>query len=148
MPAARLWNRCSCQPFAHATSIPEGTRGLPAGLMPWQGADHAQRMAGARTTDLLIRRIYRASTGRGVAQRCRKMSLRARAIVALRENVWRSPIPFRPENAGLCCCRRVWQRLADEYADTSAPLLRSIESEQPVAQQQQQIQPKDDDKQS
>jgi hypothetical protein len=43
---------------------------------------------------------------------------------------------------------QVWQRLADEYADTSAPLLRSIESEQPVAQQQQQIQPKDDDKQN
>ena len=43
---------------------------------------------------------------------------------------------------------QVWQRLADEYADSSAPLLRSIESEQPVAQQQQQIQPKDDDKQN
>ena len=40
-----------------------------------------------------------------------------------------------------------WQRLADEYADTSAPLLRPIESEQPTMQQQQQIQPKDDDKQ-
>src|SRR5262249_2726268 len=43
---------------------------------------------------------------------------------------------------------QVWQRLADEYADTSAPLLRPIESEQPVVQQQQQIQPKDDDKQN
>jgi len=42
---------------------------------------------------------------------------------------------------------QVWQRLADEYADTSAPLLRPIESEQPTMQQQQQIQPKDDDKQ-
>src|SRR5262245_34906288 len=40
---------------------------------------------------------------------------------------------------------QVWQRLADEYADTSAPLLRPIESEQPAMQQQQQIQPKDDD---
>jgi len=78
------------------------------------------------------------------------MSLRAHAIVALRENVWRSPIPFRPENAGPCWLQmaQVWQRLADEYADSSAPLLRSIESEQPVAQQQQQIQPKDDDKQN
>ena len=46
MPAARLWNRCSCQPFALATSIPEGTTGLPADLMPWQAADHAKRMAG------------------------------------------------------------------------------------------------------
>jgi hypothetical protein len=42
---------------------------------------------------------------------------------------------------------QVWQRLGDEYADTSAPLLRPIESEQPATQQQQQIQPKDDDKQ-
>jgi uncharacterized protein YciW len=42
---------------------------------------------------------------------------------------------------------QVWQRLADEYADTSAPLLRPSESEQPAMQQQQQIQPKDDDKQ-
>ena len=41
---------------------------------------------------------------------------------------------------------QVWQRLADEYADASAPLLRPIESEQPAMQQQQQIQPKDDDK--
>jgi hypothetical protein len=41
---------------------------------------------------------------------------------------------------------QVWQRLADEYADSSAPLLRPIESEQPVMQQQQQIQPKDDGK--
>jgi len=41
---------------------------------------------------------------------------------------------------------RVWQRLADEYADSSAPLLRPLEGEQPVMQQQQQVQPKDDDK--
>ena len=77
------------------------------------------------------------------------MSLRAPATVALRENVWRSRIPFRPENAGPCWLQmaQVWQRLADEYADTSAPLLRPIESEQPTMQQQQQIQPKDDDKQ-
>src|SRR5262245_34322097 len=108
MPATRLWNRCSGQPFAHASSIPEGTAGLPAGLMPSQGADHAQRMAGAGTTDLLIRRIYRASTGKGVAQPCRTMSLRAPATVALRENVWRSRIPFRPGNAGPSCCR--WRK--------------------------------------
>jgi hypothetical protein len=42
---------------------------------------------------------------------------------------------------------QVWQRLAVEYADSSAPLFRPIESEQPAMQQQQQIQPKDDDKQ-
>jgi hypothetical protein len=41
---------------------------------------------------------------------------------------------------------QVWQRLADEYADASAPLLRPLEGEQPAMQQQQQIQPKDDDK--
>ncbi len=41
---------------------------------------------------------------------------------------------------------QVWQRLADEYAGSSAPLFRPIESEQPAMQQQQQIQPKDDGK--
>jgi hypothetical protein len=40
---------------------------------------------------------------------------------------------------------QVWQRLAEEYADSSTPLFRSTESEQPAMQQQQQIQPKDDD---
>src|SRR6516164_1265787 len=52
--------------------------------------------------------LYRASTGKGVAQLCRTMSLRARAIVALRENVWRSRIPFRPENVGPSYCR--WRK--------------------------------------
>jgi hypothetical protein len=42
---------------------------------------------------------------------------------------------------------QVWQRLADEYVDNSAPLLRPLEGEQPVMQQQQQVQPKEDDKQ-
>ena len=37
---------------------------------------------------------------------------------------------------------QVWQRLADEYADSSAPLLRPLEGEQPVMQQQQQAQPR------
>ena len=41
---------------------------------------------------------------------------------------------------------QVWQRLADEYADNTAPLLRRLEGEQPVMQQQQQVQPKGDDK--
>jgi len=41
---------------------------------------------------------------------------------------------------------QVWQRLADEYADNTAPLLRPLEGERPVMQQQQQVQPKDDDK--
>ena len=41
---------------------------------------------------------------------------------------------------------QVWQRLADEYSDSSAPLFRQLESEQPAMQQQQQVQPKGDDK--
>ena len=41
---------------------------------------------------------------------------------------------------------QVWQRLADEYADNTAPLQRRLEGEQPVMQQQHQVQPKDDDK--
>jgi len=41
---------------------------------------------------------------------------------------------------------QVWQRLADEYADNTAPLLRPLEGERPVMQQQQQVQPQDDDK--
>ena len=41
---------------------------------------------------------------------------------------------------------QVWQRLVDEYADNTAPLLRPLEGERPVMQQQQQVQPKDDDK--
>ena len=41
---------------------------------------------------------------------------------------------------------QVWQRLAHEYADSGVPLLRPLEGEQPVMQQQQQAQPKDDDK--
>jgi len=41
---------------------------------------------------------------------------------------------------------QVWQRLADEYADNTAPLPRPLEGERPVMQQQQQVQPKDDDK--
>jgi hypothetical protein len=41
---------------------------------------------------------------------------------------------------------QIWQRLADDYTDTSAPLFPTIEAERPVVQQQQQIQPKHDDK--
>lgn len=37
---------------------------------------------------------------------------------------------------------QVWQRLAEEYADNSAPLFQQIEGERPGMQQQQQIQPK------
>jgi hypothetical protein len=39
---------------------------------------------------------------------------------------------------------QVWQRLSNDYGE-STPLLRSIQSEQPVIQQQQQLQPKNDD---
>jgi hypothetical protein len=41
---------------------------------------------------------------------------------------------------------QVWQRLADEYSDSSAPLFRQLESEQPAMQQQQQVQKADDKK--
>ena len=38
---------------------------------------------------------------------------------------------------------QVWQRLADGYAESSAPLSHAFET---VIQQQQQVQPKDEDK--
>jgi hypothetical protein len=41
---------------------------------------------------------------------------------------------------------QVWQRLADEYADGSMPLFYPTEGEPASMQQQQQIQPKDEDK--
>jgi len=40
---------------------------------------------------------------------------------------------------------QVWHRLSNDYGE-STPLLRSIQSEQLVTQQQQQVQPKNDDK--
>jgi hypothetical protein len=40
---------------------------------------------------------------------------------------------------------QVWQRPAVDHAD-STPLLRPIEGEGPAMQQQQQVQPKDNDK--
>jgi hypothetical protein len=41
---------------------------------------------------------------------------------------------------------QVWQRLADTYADSTTSLITPAASEQPVVQQQEQIQPKPDDK--
>jgi hypothetical protein len=41
---------------------------------------------------------------------------------------------------------QVWQRLADDYPESSAPLSHAFEPERPVIQQQQQVQPKDEDK--
>jgi hypothetical protein len=41
---------------------------------------------------------------------------------------------------------QVWHRLADQYADSTSRLFQPNSPEQPVMQQQQQIQPKDDDK--
>jgi len=38
---------------------------------------------------------------------------------------------------------QVWQRLADHYPESSAPLSHAFET---VIQQQQQVQPKDEDK--
>jgi hypothetical protein len=43
---------------------------------------------------------------------------------------------------------QVWQRLADEYADSRAPLSRSIEGEGPAMQQQEQIQRDKNEKES
>jgi F0F1-type ATP synthase beta subunit len=40
----------------------------------------------------------------------------------------------------------VWTRLADHHADSTMPFLPSVQGEQPAVQQQQQIQPKDEDK--
>jgi hypothetical protein len=41
---------------------------------------------------------------------------------------------------------QVWHRLADQYADATPPFSQSDASEQPAMQQQQQVQPKDEDK--
>jgi hypothetical protein len=41
---------------------------------------------------------------------------------------------------------QVWQRLAHDYPESSAPLSHAFEPERPVIQQQQQVQPKDKDK--
>jgi len=41
---------------------------------------------------------------------------------------------------------QVWQRLADQYAESTTSLSAFAEGEQPVTLQQQQIQSKDDDK--
>jgi hypothetical protein len=41
---------------------------------------------------------------------------------------------------------QVWQRLADDYPEGSAPLFPAFEPERPVIQQQQQVPPKDQDK--
>ena len=41
---------------------------------------------------------------------------------------------------------QVWQRLADDYPESSAPLSHAFEPERPVIQQQQQVQPKDEGK--
>ena len=40
----------------------------------------------------------------------------------------------------------VWTRLADHHADSTMPFFPSVQGEQPAVQQQQQIQPKDEDK--
>ena len=42
----------------------------------------------------------------------------------------------------------VWQRLADQYADATPGFSRSSAGEQPVMQQQEQVQPKDEDEES
>jgi hypothetical protein len=41
---------------------------------------------------------------------------------------------------------QVWQRLAVDHANSTAPLVRPPEGQRPTMQQQQQVQPKDDKK--
>jgi hypothetical protein len=41
---------------------------------------------------------------------------------------------------------QVWQRLADQYTNSTPTFVQPNALEQPVVQQQQQVQPKDDDK--
>ena len=41
---------------------------------------------------------------------------------------------------------QVWQRLSDQYINSTSPLFQAGVSEQPAPQQQQQIQPTDEDK--
>jgi hypothetical protein len=48
--------------------------------------------------------------------------------------------------AALIDMARIWLRLAATYANATASLFPAPETKQPVAQQQQQIQPKNDDK--
>jgi len=48
--------------------------------------------------------------------------------------------------ASLIDMARVWLRLAATYVDATASLFPAPETEQPAVQQQQQIQPKNDDK--
>ena len=97
---------------------------------------------------LPTRRMYGASTGKGVAYpmpddlspstRYRRLARECLEIA--------HTFPAGERRTVLLQMAQVWQRLADEYADSSAPLLRPLEGEQPVMQQQQQAQPKDDDK--
>jgi hypothetical protein len=57
-----------------------------------------------------------------------------------------STFPDGEQRTPLLQMAQVWQRLADDYADAVASLFPIPATERPVAQQQQQIQPKDDDK--
>jgi hypothetical protein len=55
-------------------------------------------------------------------------------------------LPFGEQREVLLQIAQVWQRLADQYANATTSLSQPSAGEQPVMQQQQQAQPKDDDK--
>jgi hypothetical protein len=110
--------------------------------MRWQGGD----INGG--TGLPTRRMYGASAGKGVAHPMPddlSPSTRYRRLARECLEVAQT-FPAGERRTVLLQMAQVWQRLADEYADSSAPLLRPLEGEQPIMQQQQQAQPKDDDK--
>jgi hypothetical protein len=54
--------------------------------------------------------------------------------------------PAGEQRTALLQMAQVWLRLADEYADATVSVRPTIERERPAMQQQQQIQPKKDDK--
>jgi uncharacterized protein YciW len=66
----------------------------------------------------------------------------------LAEECWQTAhtFPDGERRTTLLQMAQVWQRLANDYADSTAPLVPPPEGQQPTMQQQQQVQPKDDDK--
>jgi hypothetical protein len=57
-----------------------------------------------------------------------------------------STFPDGEQRDALLQMAQVWQRLADTHANGTTSLRPLTEREQPAMQQQQQVQPKDDDK--
>ena len=57
-----------------------------------------------------------------------------------------STFPDGEQRDALLQMAQVWQRLADTHSNSTTSLRPLTEREQPAMQQQQQVQPKDDDK--